>query len=164
MFSGLCGADSRLCVTFNGLVYKTLVDGIELNRTISTCQSSFLSVPTGWQLAICTPAVVSNVIGRYMWSTNVLVCADGVGYRTTRYPPGGGLFASGMLTNSGNTFKPSVCHVHILISSTLYVFVKLLESSTSDSVRTTLPKLRSHLCGDLVPVLSMCDSCFFFFF
>eukprot|EP01035_Chromulina_nebulosa_P003955 gene3955-5399_t len=105
-------------ITSNGVVYSTLSD-VSITSTVSTCQNYWLTLPAGWAIAPDTPEV-RNILVQYPWSTDVLVLASGVGYRTTKFPPAGIAYGDyqSKFTQSGDQYYCPWCNYQIMIMLT----------------------------------------------
>jgi len=61
------------------------------------------------------------VLAKYPWSTDVLVLASGVGYRTTKFPPAGIAYggSESKFAQSGSQYSCLYCNYQIMIMYTL---------------------------------------------
>eukprot|EP00039_Didymoeca_costata_P001542 m.53165 g.53165 ORF g.53165 m.53165 type:complete len:2857 (+) comp10848_c0_seq1:153-8723(+) len=114
-----------ISVVYGDYKYKTLKAGVTVSGTTASCQRTFLSVPSGWELVNRDNGTIQSVVKCSPWSTNGIVFKDGSVYGTNMNVSLGGvqLFANnGLLTESvisGDVYKPSSCHQQILIRKRL---------------------------------------------
>jgi hypothetical protein len=64
----------------DGNIYATLGNNTIHGRG-NTCQSTYLSLPAGWIVAVDSP-IVRSLIAKYTWDTTVLLVNNGKGYYT----------------------------------------------------------------------------------
>merc|ERR1712194_417343 len=100
----------------NGYKYATM-DGTSYSLTSNGCQTAYLNLPTGWELA---PADGDGIrIGTGLaWGTHVVVFSNGESYRTynfggasnkNRYTATNYLATSTL--NGAPAYKPNGCHL-----------------------------------------------------
>ena len=84
----------------------------------SNCQSSYIALPSGWELVPYSADLVTNVVRRsptetsaYGWGTHCLVFSNGESY----YTNSGIACGSGQLLTSGNSYKISSCCRKVLM-------------------------------------------------
>ncbi|MEI7901379.1 MAG: hypothetical protein WCK89_14110, partial [bacterium] len=103
-------------VSYNGYCYQAL-DGTLPTQTSVACQTSYLSLPEGWELVPYSSDIELNVVRAYPWGTHVMVFAEGGGYGTAVYSAG--LWDTDRLLVEGSTYKPDNCQLRILIRKPL---------------------------------------------
>jgi hypothetical protein len=79
-----------------------------------TCQSSYLSLPSGWSLAPYSNDVVQNVVAKNAFGTHVVVFSNGWSYGTKAYSTGKRHSTSSLHT-SGSKYKASGCSLKVLM-------------------------------------------------
>ena len=65
----------------DGMLYRTMTAGL-VDSEDNECQSDYIELPSGWQIAPDTEATRSHVIAQHYWSTHVLIVNSGKGYET----------------------------------------------------------------------------------
>lgn len=113
-------------VIYKGYLYTTIED-IPVDGTQNTCQSGYLSLPTGWTIADESTNSIAVTAAHY-WSTNGLVFSNGKVYRTLMGPSccsqtAGAYCCSGYLLQSGSTYSVTSCSVQILITSNINLYI-----------------------------------------
>lgn len=98
---------------YGGYEYRTL-DGTSAYSTKIRCQNGAIRLPSGWEIAPYSSAVVKNIVARSPWGTSNLIFSNGAAYGTSkgRYYrwPGGD-----WLHKRGNRYSVRLCHARILI-------------------------------------------------
>ena len=119
-----CRVSARPYVPYDGNAYATLDGASPTDSSNEGCQSSYMALPEGWQLAPTDATVVENVIAPYYWGTNLLTMANGAAYFTKNADrfgnvmPGDRWLAWGQLDtqrSSESLYRVAQCNYRILI-------------------------------------------------
>jgi hypothetical protein len=107
-------------IAFNGYHYATIDDvppAAPLGTWANDCQTNYVTMPMGWELAPEDAAVVTNVIAVNIWSTHCILFSDGVSYGVQTYNGGGACGCSGLqcMSQSGDQWAVTSCNRRILI-------------------------------------------------
>ena len=99
-------------VHYNGMCYASM-DQTNADSTDHSCQTEFITMPEGWQLVPFSTQVLQSVVQQHHFGTDVVVFANGAGYRTIS----GTLFgdAESKFVKSGNQFKTPWCNYKVLM-------------------------------------------------
>ena len=89
------------------------MDQTNADSTDHSCQTEFVTMPEGWQLVPFSTQVLDQVVRLHQFGTDVVVFANGAGYRTIS----GTLFgdAESKFVKSGNQFKSGWCNYKVLM-------------------------------------------------
>ena len=89
------------------------MDQTNADSTDHSCQTEFVTMPEGWQLVPFSTQVLDQVVRLHQFGTDVVVFANGAGYRTIS----GTLFgdAESKFVKSGNQFKTPWCNYKVLM-------------------------------------------------
>merc|ERR1712008_152395 len=102
-------------IIFAGWEYATL-DRISPTETKYGSQERFRPLPDDWEFSPTEPAIVSEVIQRFPWSTGALVCGDGRSHDTSKgLHPGSSSFQK--ITFRKGTYRPALNHTAMDIST-----------------------------------------------
>ncbi len=144
-------------VSYNGYYYATLDDApadAAYGAWVNTCQNgSSIPMPSGWELAPESAAVVSNVIAQHVWSTHCLLFSNGVSYGVSTYNNGGACGCSGSecMTTSGNSYQVTSCSRRILIRRAISVVLPAGCVTASDNTvwcsTQTISQTGAQICG-----------------
>ena len=102
-------------VRYNGRVYAAL-DGTAPDDYSPGCQSYFLPLPVGWDLA-ADDETSRQVVGAHPWGANYVLLKGGAGYFTplSSWATPGSLWTRGLLESNDTAFRARTCNVRILI-------------------------------------------------
>ena len=111
------GFDGRLnAVIYKGVQYSTLDDVPVDGSALVYSPMNFLSPPAGWSLATYRDDLRTGVVAARYWSTSRLIFSNGAVYNTLTSGPGT-YWSSGMLQQSGSSYRGRFSDLQILISS-----------------------------------------------
>lgn len=91
-------------------------DGV-YGATANTCQTAFLPIPHGWEIAPRTMEAVTTIVGMNPWATHCMVFSDGTDAKTTSFT--GNCACAACLEVMGDTYRPGTCARRILIRRTM---------------------------------------------
>jgi hypothetical protein len=106
-----CATSLSNSITWNGYVYAS-IDNHSVSDSSIGCQSSYVSLPNGWEVA---PYVggIESMIHTYRWGTHCMILSNGQSYGTLNYSSGS--CGSGVLEQSGNSYRATSCSRRVLI-------------------------------------------------
>jgi len=103
-------------IHFAGWEYATLDRISPTSETDYRTQERFLPLPEGWEFSPTEPAIVSQVIQRFPWSTGALVCGDGHSHDTLMgLSPGSSSFHK--ITFRKGTYRPALNFTRMDVST-----------------------------------------------
>ena len=79
-----------------------------------TCQNSYLSLPSGFELVDYSYDIVTNVVAKYPFGTHVIVFSNGQTNGVSTYSAGNP-WNPNMLKTSGSTYKAGSCSLKVLM-------------------------------------------------
>ena len=91
-------------VRYSGYEYRTMLSGVSVTDSTSDCHpsSNGVALPSGYEIAPNTDAIITHVVARFMWQCSVLVLYSSGGF-DNYYPA----YRTGRTSSPGQNFGDS---------------------------------------------------------